>query len=135
MREHVEHWTATNGALTKDPPLSAFFRNEEVHHMQLENQSRQKREGTDAMSPPRAEIISRAWQAVAFIEEMRSDLTKQVRESPAREQSAVSLTAATQHLVIAATLLVPGKMVRRARHDASDDVGDRRTANAEGATK
>lgn len=102
--------------------------------MQLENQSRKKREAADTMSPPRAEIISRAWQAVAFIEEMRSDLTKQIRESSAREQSAISLTAATQHLVIAATLLVPGKLtkgVRAARQNGADDVGDRRAANAD----
>jgi len=61
----------------------------------------------EALSVPRAEIISRIWQAVAFLEEVRGDLARQVRQSKTRDAAAVALTSGEQQLVLSAGILAP----------------------------
>lgn len=58
---------------------------------------------SEALSSSRADQISRIWQAIAFIEEIRAEL----RTAPARDTVAIQLTESTQHLVLAATLMLP----------------------------
>lgn len=67
-----------------------------------------------AVCHPHAEIISRAWMAVAYIEELRVDLTRLVRGSPARDAAIGALQMATGHLAIAAEVLVPRELAQRA---------------------
>lgn len=69
---------------------------------------------SEALSVPRAEIISRIWQAVAFIEEVRGDLARQVRQSKTRDAAALALTSGEQQLVLSAGILAP-KATRQAR--------------------
>ena len=61
----------------------------------------------DVLSPSRADIISRTWQAVSIVEDLRNALNKSVRVSDARDRANLALTEATTQLVLAATLLIP----------------------------
>jgi hypothetical protein len=64
----------------------------------------------ESIGAKRAEIISRLWQAIAFLEEVRADLGNGVRMSPAREQASIAITSSTQQLVLAAGILAPKSM-------------------------
>ena len=66
-----------------------------------------KQDAPVSISAPAAEIISRLWQAVAFLEEVRADLTRLVRVSPSRDAAAIAITSGTQQLVLAAGILAP----------------------------
>jgi len=61
----------------------------------------------DVLSPSRADIISRTWQAVSIVEDLRNALNKNIRVSDARDRANLALTEATTQLVLAATLLIP----------------------------
>lgn len=69
----------------------------------------------DALSAFRAEIISRLWQAIAFIEETRADLLKHVPQTGAREVAIDEVRIASTHLTVAAGVLVPRELAHRAR--------------------
>lgn len=74
--------------------------------MTLTLQSGTPGENGDSLSVPRCEAISKAWQAVAFLEEVRAEL-KQVRQSAARDAADGAFGEAISHLIVGATLLVP----------------------------
>jgi hypothetical protein len=59
------------------------------------------------ISAPMAEIISRIFQAVSFLEEVRTDLTKQVRQSASRDAAEGAVASALTHLTMGAAMLVP----------------------------
>ncbi|HEY6159471.1 MAG TPA: hypothetical protein VIV88_18650 [Gemmatimonadales bacterium] len=67
----------------------------------------------DALSCPRAEIISEIWQGVAFIEEARARLAGQIRQSPARDAASRALAEANTKLILAAQLLTPTELAQR----------------------
>jgi hypothetical protein len=62
------------------------------------------------MSPQRAEAISRLWQAIAFVHEVRADLAADVRPGAARNTAAEKIASAARDLEDAATLLAPGRL-------------------------
>jgi hypothetical protein len=69
------------------------------------------------LSASLAENISRIWQAVAFIEEVRADLAnaKTVQQYTGREASLEAMLMASGHLTVAASVLVPRELAHRAR--------------------
>ena len=73
----------------------------------------QIRAGVDALSAPRCEIISRVYQAAAFLEEVRADLKKQVRQSAARDMAEGAFATALAHMIIGASALVPNELAQR----------------------
>ncbi|HEV8263739.1 MAG TPA: hypothetical protein VGQ06_02230 [Gemmatimonadales bacterium] len=72
---------------------------------------------TDVLSAPRAEVISRVWQAVAYLEEARADLGKQVRKSTSRELAADVIKEAVTSLVRATLLLTPAALTDSVPHE------------------
>lgn len=81
--------------------------------MHLESESPHKKE---AMSAPRAEIISRLWQAVSFLEELRTDLVRQLRQTGARDHALAAVQTASTHLTLAGGMLaLPTKLPRTLR--------------------
>jgi len=54
-----------------------------------------------------AEIISRIWQAVAFIEEIRGDMERSIRQSTGRDTGLEAIGSSTVALVTAAAALAP----------------------------
>jgi hypothetical protein len=70
-----------------------------------------RQELQESIGAKRAEIISRLWQAIAFLEEIRADMGTGVRVSASRDQAGIAITSATQQLVLSAGILAP-KMAR-----------------------
>ena len=56
---------------------------------------------------PHAEVISRIWQAIAFVEEIRGDMERSLRQSTGRDTGAEAIGAALVALVAAAAALAP----------------------------
>lgn len=75
----------------------------------------------EPLTSSRAEQISRIWQAIAFIEEVRADLNTSRLTDPA----AIALTASTQQLQIAAAILQP-RAVSRAQQEHDQAQGEKR---------
>jgi hypothetical protein len=65
----------------------------------------------DFFTPHRAELISRLWQAIAFVHEIRNDLGTNVRVSASRDSAADKIASATRDLADAAALLAPTRAV------------------------
>lgn len=65
-----------------------------------------KKAGKDGPGIQRADIISRVWQAVAYLEEVRADAREQLRASTSSKAATSEVAAAAEHLVKAAQLLV-----------------------------
>jgi hypothetical protein len=79
--------------------------------MKLEIERRSTKNGShETLSVARAEIISRCWHVLSYLEEMRVDLAKNIRQSAAREFAAAELVRATSCLMNAAESLVPNAL-------------------------
>lgn len=61
------------------------------------------RQEPEQLSVSRAGLIARIWQGIEFIELIRADL----RTSPQKDPVAITLTAATNQMLLAASLLGP----------------------------
>jgi len=83
-----------------------------MNQMKLERERRQH-SGEEALSRERAEVISRLWQAIAFLDEARTDATKQIRQSAARDAAVEAMLDGTQNLVRAAAYLMPDTVSTR----------------------
>lgn len=81
----------------------------ELPPLELHPQTRRGRavKSSNAIGAPRAEIISRLWQAIAFLEEVRADIPRQVRASESLGSAVTEIQAATRRLTKAAALLAP----------------------------
>ena len=90
---------------------------------ELKLEANARKEEGDALSAPRAEIISRAWQAVSFLQEVRVDLAKQVRQSHARDMASGAFDTAITHLVLGACLLIPAELAQHPQLNLSRAVG------------
>lgn len=101
--QRLTHTRVITGQEAEDVPMI----DEDKRLKLLEAQKEGRRE---SFSVPMAEIISRAWQAVAFIEEMRVDLGKHVRQSQARDLAVGAFATALSHLVMGAQLLIPANL-------------------------
>lgn len=88
--------------------------------LELDNTPPTPKARMTTLSAPGAEVISRLWQAIAFLEEVRSDLTGRVRQSPARDAASVALVSGTQQLIMAAGILAP-KITQPERAHATAD--------------
>jgi len=67
----------------------------------------------DTLSASRAEVIAEAWQAISYIEEIRTKLANQIRASEAREAASRAMTEAIAQMMVAAQLLLPNELARR----------------------
>lgn len=94
---------------------------EDKPDMKLEAPAR--KDDGDALSAPRAEIISRSWQAVSFLQEVRVDLVKNVRQSRARDMAAEAFDTAITNVVLAASLLIPSELAQLPQLNLSRAVG------------
>lgn len=84
----------------------------------------EKLTGPESLSSSRADQISRIWQAIAFIEEVREGLN---RAAAPNDPVALALTASTHQLQIAAGILQPKGLIP---HAVPDTGKDRREARA-----
>jgi hypothetical protein len=81
----------------------------------------------DTLTAARAEVISRLWQAVSYIEEARADL-KGLRQSGERDAAMGAILMASTHLTIAAGVLVPQELAQRARSARKEPIHNGKAA-------
>ena len=104
--EAVDHLLAR--ATTDLTHRRALSQKEEPMDLRLDTV---KQKDVEVVTPARAEVISEAWQAVAFVDELRTKLNKSVRNSTSRDMASNALASAITQLVLAASLLVPTGIV------------------------